>query len=364
LFLLSFLQDSSGLALLVTTLPFTRMNVKAGWAGQGLGRIFPLFGMRVFIYEHTCASASPGLEALQAEGRAMLSAVVADFARLHGVEVLTWNDGLEEPLRRLAAEADYTLMIAPEIDGILETRCRWVEEAGGRLLGPSSAAVKIAADKWRLGELWRQRRVPTPPCRLLLPQETPPDTFFPAVCKPRFGAGSQATFLVRNAADVREMWRQARAEGYDDATLLQSFVPGRPASVAWIIGSRQQVPLLPAEQDLSDDGRFHYRGGAVPLGSALTDRAVRLTRSALEAIPGLLGYVGVDIVLGEASDGSQDQVIEVNPRLTTSYIGVRALARSNLAEMMLEAASGRTLTEPGWRPGRVRFQADGQVFTE
>ena len=294
----------------------------------------------------------------------MLSAVVADFARLHGVEVLTWNDGLEEPLRRLAAEADYTLMIAPEIDGILETRCRWVEEAGGRLLGPSSAAVKIAADKWRLGELWRQRRVPTPPCRLLLPQETPPDTFFPAVCKPRFGAGSQATFLLRDAADVQEMWCQARAEGCRDAMLLQNFVPGRPASIAWLIGPRQQVPLLPAEQNLSDDGRFHYRGGAVPLPKTLAERAVRLTRPALDAVPGLLGYVGLDIVLGEASDGSQDQIVELNPRLTTSYIGLRALARTNLTEMMLQAASGQIITEPSWRPGRVCFRADGQAFTE
>jgi predicted ATP-grasp superfamily ATP-dependent carboligase len=294
----------------------------------------------------------------------MLSAVVADFARLHGVQVRTLHDGSEEPFRRLAAEADYTLVIAPECDGILETRCRWVEEAGGRLLGPSSAGIKVAADKWTLGELWRQRRVPTPPGRLLLPQETPPDSFFPAVCKPRFGAGSQATFHVRNAADMGEMWRQAKAEGCHGAMLLQNFVSGRPASIAWIVGPRQQVPLLPAGQELSDDGRFHYRGGALPLGSALADRAARLTRPALDAIPGLLGYVGVDIIFGEAADGSQDQVIEVNPRLTTSYIGLRALARSNLTEMMLQAASGQTIAEPSWRPGRVRFTADGQVFTE
>jgi predicted ATP-grasp superfamily ATP-dependent carboligase len=320
--------------------------------------------MRIFVYEHTCASDSPGLEALQAEGRAMLSAVTADLARLHDVEVQTLHDESEDAFRQTAAAADYTLVIAPEFDGILEMRCGWVEEAGGRLLGPSPAAVEIAADKWTLGELWRQRRVPTPPGRLLLPQETPPDTFFPAVCKPRFGAGSQATFLLRDAADVQEMWRQARAEGRREAMLLQSFVPGRPASIAWIIGRRQQVPLLPAEQNLSDDGRFHYRGGAVPLAKALAERAVRLTRPALATVPGLLGYVGVDIVLGEASDGSQDQVIEMNPRLTTSYIGLRALARTNLAEMMLQAASGRTITKPSWRPGRVRVTADGQVFTE
>jgi predicted ATP-grasp superfamily ATP-dependent carboligase len=118
------------------------------------------------------------------------------------------------------------------------------------------------------------------------------------------------------------------------------------------------------QQDLSDDGRFHYRGGAVPLPGALAERAVKLTAPAVEVVPGLLGYVGVDIVVGEPTDGSQDQVIELNPRLTTSYIGLRILARTNLAEMMLQAASGQTIAEPSWRPGRVRFTAHGQVFTE
>ena len=32
---------------------------------------------------------------------------------------------------------------------------------------------------------------------------------------------------------------------------------------------------------------------------------------------------------------SGDRVIEINPRLTTSYVGLRALARFNLAEALL-----------------------------
>src|SRR5262245_13757505 len=317
--------------------------------------------MRVFIYEHTCASQSPGLEPLQTEGRAMLSAVIADFGRLDRVEVLTIDNDAEDSFRRIAAKVDYTLVIAPELDGILETRCRWVEEAGGRLLGPSSSAVKLAADKWALGELWRQRRVPSPPSRLLLPQETPPDTFFPAVCKPRFGAGSQATFLVRNPAELAGVRRQAEVEGFRNDMLLQPFAPGRPASIAWIVGPRQQVPLLAAEQGISDDGRFHYRGGSVPLAASIADRAEQLTRPAVEASPGLRGYVGVDIVLGDAADGSQDQVIELNPRLTTSYIGLRALAQTNLAELMLQAAGGQPIAEPRWQAGHARFRANGHI---
>ena len=63
-------------------------------------------------------------------------------------------------------------------------------------------------------------------------------------------------------------------------------------------------------------------------------------------MPGLLGYVGVDLVLGDAADGSRDYAIEINPRLTTSYVGLRALADFNIAEAMLRAANGPRLEPP------------------
>ncbi len=53
-----------------------------------------------------------------------------------------------------------------------------------------------------------------------------------------------------------------------------------------------------------------------------------------------MGYVGVDLILGRDPGGNEDYVIEVNPRLTTSYVGLRAAAKSNLAEAMVQIAGG------------------------
>jgi predicted ATP-grasp superfamily ATP-dependent carboligase len=69
----------------------------------------------------------------------------------------------------------------------------------------------------------------------------------------------------------------------------------------------------------------------------------------------------VDLVLGEAADGSQDQVIEMNPRLTTSYVGLRHLTATNLAEALLRLAAGERIAPPDWHPGVVRFWPDGTV---
>ena len=336
--------------------------------------------MRLFLYEYTCAMppSNSAKRTLHAEGRAMLKALLEDFGAVAGVETVTiLNDehGLElrrgiykafrqdeeTTFRELARCSDFTLVIAPEFNDILLTRCRWVLEAGGRLLGSSPAAVRLAGDKLALGRHLLQHGVPTPGCRQIESLHAPLDGLYPLVWKPRFGAGSQATFLVGGPEEWPSCVAAANAEGWAGASLVQPFVFGLPASAAFLIGGPEPVALLPAGQDLAQDGRFRYLGGSLPLPPALAARAVSLARRALVTIPGLRGYIGVDLVLGNAADGSDDWVIEINPRLTTSYVGLRALAQTNLAEAMLQAARGFPVATISWRKALVRFDAAGQV---
>ncbi|MBV9123348.1 MAG: ATP-grasp domain-containing protein [Planctomycetes bacterium] len=331
--------------------------------------------MRIFVYEWTCASISgtgPAREALRAEGQAMLAAVLEDFNRIEGVVASTLlapdvrssfpshqvhpaELGNEDSVfRRLTQEADYTLVIAPECQDLLWTRCRWVEEAGGRLLGPDAQAVQLTGDKLALSRHWQKLAIPTPDSHLTGASTPWARMSYPAVWKPRQGAGSQRTFLLRSPEDVARAAEAVRDEGAEER-ILQPFVPGRAASVAFLIGPEQRVPLLPAAQHLSTDGRFHYLGGEAPLPAELSARAVELAERAVRTVPGLRGYVGVDLVLGEAGDGSQDQVLEINPRLTTSYLGLRSLARANLAERMLQLAGGATIPPLSWKSGKISW---------
>jgi len=336
------------------------------------------FDMRVFLYEYTSARPPEPTGSLHSEGWAMLQAVVEDFGNIPGLETMTLVHETsdcqlghscqhigkrqeQQAFRRLAAEADFTLVIAPEFDDILVSRCRWVLEAGGRLLGAAPQAVSMAADKYVAAKTFEAASIQTPVTILCTDQETRINSF-PAVLKPRFGAGSQATFLVRTKNYLEDALLQAAREMPDGEFILQPFVAGLPASVAFLVGPAGMVPLLPAAQHLSSDGRFRYQGGEVPLPAGLPERALKLASRAVAAIPGLLCYIGVDLVLGEAEDGSQDFVIEINPRLTTSYIGLRRLARTNLAQALLELTSGKATAPLEWRPGIVRFLADGTLL--
>src|SRR5262245_26096409 len=111
--------------------------------------------MHVFVYEYASAQplTMPLPASIRREGRVMLEAALADFGAIQGVTTSTlkeWHGGEEAEFKSVAAQADWSFIIAPELDGLLEERCRWVEEAGGRLLGPSWETLYFLADKSRL----------------------------------------------------------------------------------------------------------------------------------------------------------------------------------------------------------------------
>ncbi len=254
---------------------------------------------------------------------------------MHGGEIIDVQSSAEhgEEFERLAGQADATLLIAPEFDGILLKAARRVVACGGRLLSPPPEFVRIATDKHATCMRLSAANVPMPFGILLEPeQKLPADFSYPAVLKPVHGAGSQDTYLVASSSDDPPPYAWPRR--------LEHYQPGLAASVALLCGPAGHVPLVPCKQRISEDGRMRYHGGELPLAAGLGERAVALAEKALAALPATRGFVGVDLVLGLDPGGAEDIVVEVNPRLTTSYVGLRAVAKSNLAEAMIRVAEG------------------------
>ncbi len=312
--------------------------------------------MRVFVYEYMTATGlgrdptSPD-HGMYLEGRAMRDALAEDFGRIPGVEVFVHS---EDPDLPIPFDAGWrTLLIAPETDDILAHLAE--QSLHDVPLHSAVETIRVVSDKLALAEHWWEHDVPTP---ATTDREPTPCEAFPVVWKPQDGAGSTDTFLIR---DRFELAAALAARDPLRPMILQEFVPGRAASVAFLCGPNGQFPLVPTFQLLSADGRFKYEGGELPIPPDLAQRAVRLARRAVGCVPGLLGYIGVDLVLGEEADGVRDFAIEINPRLTTSYIGLRALAEFNIAEAMLRVAAGDPIGELRWRAGRVRFGPDGAV---
>jgi predicted ATP-grasp superfamily ATP-dependent carboligase len=345
--------------------------------------------MKLFLYEHITGGGlcgEPLPTSLAMEGRAMLTSLCQDLDQIEGVSVsILWDERLRPPdvpaaIRRLTTktseqvrssfdrmleEADATCVIAPELGGQLYTLAQGVTQRGRCLLGSTPIGIELASDKWLLPRhlaLHGIKAVPAMPFsdEILLREGLGERSF---VVKPRRGAGSTDVFVISTDADL------AALPGFSQEMIATPWMDGVPASVLLLVNpSGAPLPLLPSRQRLSRDGRLKYLGGALPLDDEFAERATRLAERAVQAIPGLRGFVGVDLLLAtRESAGSQtpqeDVVVEVNARVTTSYVGLRALARDNLARLWLDTMTGCEPPAPSWDTRAVEFFPDGRVET-
>lgn len=315
--------------------------------------------MHIFVYEHMTANgngAQATATSLEREGRAMLDAFAEDVARMPGVAVQTLLDPASD-FDKLARVCDGTVVIAPELDGTLSRLSRRVLEVGGRLLGAAVEAIDLASDKLAMAECLTRRGVPCLATEALLPGRIPA-CGLPVVIKPRRGAGSTGVRRVLDPDELHHLGKENIATEY----IATRFHEGLAASMLLIAGPRGILPLRAGEQLLADDGTFQYLGGRLPLPPRLEFRARRLALRAVNAVPGLLGFVGVDMLLDRSeSTAPDDRIVEINARLTTSYVGLRALAESNLAEHWLRTIHGEFPAAPIWRTGGVAFSPDGTI---
>jgi predicted ATP-grasp superfamily ATP-dependent carboligase len=342
--------------------------------------------MHIFLYEFITGGGwllaqpdSPPHGGLLREGAAMLTAVAADFAALADTQVtVLWDARLATPrdlertrnvklvlihspgehrdqLAACATRADYALVIAPEFDGHLQSIAQDVVQSGGRLISPDPEFIDLASDKHRTAAHLSAHGVNVPVgIPLEAGQTLPADFSYPAVLKPRDGAGSTDVRLIATSHAAVQCPPPLRP------SRLERCCQGSPASVAALCGPHSFALLPPCAQRLSGDAQFTYLGGEVPLAPALAARAQSLANRAFEVLPRTQGFVGLDIVLGDNPSGDDDVVIEVNPRLTTSYVGLRAVVCENLAAAILQTALGKPAIL-SLRPGRVEFTAAGEV---
>ncbi len=123
--------------------------------------------------------------------------------------------------------------------------------------------------------------------------------------------------------------------------ILQPFVPGEPMSASWLVSALGGAWLIAIGRQRMEirDGRFAYLGGEIPVDCP---DAMRQVQRAVAAVEGLGGFVGVDFIWDEAR--GRATILEINPRPTTSLVGLcRLLPAGLLARAWLEACrpSGR-----------------------
>lgn len=223
--------------------------------------------------------------------------------------------------------AELVWIIAPECDGILQNLTELLCEFNVRSLGCEVAAVALTSHKWRTYQKLKALELPTVSTQLL--SEAPcfsPGTW---VIKPIDGVGSTQT------------WRISQADDYDAVLaqlpnpsnfILQPFIAGQVASLSCIFAAGQARILSVNTQNIAFDGLQIQWLGAEVAALSKTATYQNWVDTLAQAIPGLFGYVGIDFIHSAAGD----YILEINPRLTTAYVGIFPTLGINVVAEVLQ----------------------------
>jgi len=331
--------------------------------------------MRVFVGEFTCGggmsqeSVGSIPTGIRAEGSAMLRALVTDLLSFADVTVpldsrfdLELDDADLFSVRpdaslfgqwaAAARNCDAAILVAPENDGILAKSAAMLRAAGVDVVAGSGDFLRAASDKLQTAKVLLRSGVAHPHYVTLSDSryESEMRRYDRFVLKPRDGCG---THQIR----IFDSYNEAIGELTDDL-ILQPWLSGRAVSVSLVASGQHQTFLPAVSQQFSDDS-CHYAGGRGPLDDDSQSRAALLACRAIAAMPPTVrGFVGVDLLLGDCA--SEDCVIEINPRLTTSYVGLRQMIHGNLAARLFDLETGPVSCDA--EADSVPWTADGRVW--
>ena len=294
--------------------------------------------MDIMVAEYAVGAGEGGTILL--EGRAMLDILVKSFIAaghkvvyptsgpvlLAGTAVKTKD--FDRSVEELSAQCDAALVLAP--DELLGDLTEMVEENTINL-GCPSGSVRLCADKLKCTRILENEGIKVPATTV----SSDPNVFSlgeKVVLKPRWGCASEDTTLAR----------------YSCATLIPEgfvatrYIEGDHLSASLVVGddtlsqsqSPQTLPLTVNRQNISIGSEIQYNGGTVGVDTGRNQELFQAAQRSAEAL-GCKGYVGVDIVLAD-----KPWVIDVNPRPTTSIIGISKIMEEELGELILKAHSG------------------------
>lgn len=303
--------------------------------------------MQVFVYEYLSgggAVADPAADALLPQGLAMRDALVADLlasghcdvtaatcaqagALPAGASETVAREGESalEFVARLAVQHDAVWVVAPETGGCLAGFERVV--GAPRWLGCDAHSIAIASSKGTTLRHLAARDVATPLAHA--------DGASAWVVKPDDGAGSVDTRVHTRLAAAQDDLASRHRRG--ESAWLEPWVEGQALSLSLLceLGRAELLSVNRQHIRRDDGGALHYEGVEIDVMPALDPRRPPLGQLAARvaaAMPGLRGFVGIDIVWPKRGT---PVVIEVNPRLTCAFVGLsKRLGRCLAAEML------------------------------
>jgi predicted ATP-grasp superfamily ATP-dependent carboligase len=299
--------------------------------------------------------ALPG--SLAREGRLMLQALLDNLTAIDGIEPVVMLDerlagsvntvgkatviidpehDVMEEFTRLAEQCDAVWPVAPEFDGILQALCQAVELSGRILLTSPANAVAMTGNKLRTYERLMQHDIATIATYSFDTAEYRSGEW---IVKSIDGAGCAESYLIEDRQDFAAISSQSQ-----DKTrfIFQPHIQGEKTSLSCLFKQGQGWLLCVNLQRFEIINKQYQLTECVVNYQADFSPYQNLVAAIAQAFPELWGYAGIDLI----ETAEQIHVLEINPRLTTSFTGIHDGLGINVAQQVLRLLNGEPQVNP------------------
>lgn len=307
----------------------------------------------------------------------MRDALLRDLAELNRFDIVTMHDVRLAPptqakhsiavdagkfkdcFTKAISQVDMVWLIAPETEGTLlelSEQCYDAEklENGPIFLGSGFDAMLTGTSKTLCFEALQAANIHT------LPVHAGEDLMQPSyyaelqklniakwVAKPEDGAGCEG-IRIFDALDDLKSWI-AQDERYLHY-LAQPYQTGVAASFSMLCRNGKAWLLSCNQQHVLDDGsQFRLNGVTVNGMLVYWQKFETIARKIARMLPDALGYIGVDLIVDTVNN--KIYVLEINPRLTTSYVGLHDALNYNPAQLILDCVLNDKFEMPSFSKG-------------
>lgn len=304
----------------------------------------------------------------------MRDALLRDLRALNQYEIITMHDARLSP----AALADRSLLVDPEkfkqvfVQALAQVDMVWLiaPETGGALLelselcyeaekrehgpvfiGSGFDAMLAGTSKTLFFEALRDAKIHT--LAVHAGEDLMQAPYFEAlqdqaasrwIAKPEDGAGCEGIRLFASLEALRD-WLAVDARYLD--YLAQPYQQGIAASLSMLCRNGKAWLLSCNRQHIEcDDQQFELKGISVNGMLQYRQQFETIARKVAQMLPDALGYIGVDVIVDD--ENRRIYVLEINPRLTTSYVGLHEALNANPARLILDCVLNDQFTMPAF----------------
>ncbi len=333
----------------------------------------------VFIFEFVSGGGFNQVDipsSLFCEGFGMLRSIIADFKAMDFIistildyRIYFLSNLLEaDIIHKVDAKDNYInifknqvrncksiFIIAPESSNILYELTEIAKNYKKIILSVDLEGIKLSTSKIMTYSFFKKNKINTPKTYLIPLRNKKFDLEFiiqkfkelkrPIIIKPEDGVGAESIYYFGSENQIREFFQSLdnRVE-YNRTYILQEFIDGRDLSISLIgksskLKSQIATPIFLSinSQDVEITNlkiKSEYFGGYTPVEDQkeiLNYLSKILNKINLSKFS---GYYGIDFI---QKKNKTVHFLEINPRLTTSYIGLRNVININPVELIINS---------------------------